>query len=225
MQLIDELDRAIRYMTERKEDFYPSIISATDDVPHKVFADYLQDHNEDDPLLHRLRSELERQKSGKVRAVRLGDAYPLHDFVLHAIRTGHNNPSVRAMAGLTEVGHPPHSDLLNLLFHSDRPDDQDAAVWLHPEDSPSSHSSHAQLRRLNSHTLRNAGLETKVVRGTAYLLDHESNQPTSYGAPEIVFTAPINDHSELEAMSSHAHDLAKQRAEMEGASMGAVHFS
>jgi len=226
MTYTDDLNAVLKYVTDRKEDFYSSLMGGSGDLtPHHLLVDFLQERDESDPLVHRLRTELDRTKSGqKIRPVRLGDAYSLHDFVLHALRTGHPNPAVRAFAGLSDVGHPPHPDLLNLLFHSDRPEDQDAAVWLHPEDETSSHSSHSLMKKLNSRQLKDNGLETKAVRGTAYLLDHEATDHNYYGAPEIRFTAPINDHSELAEMEQHAHQLAEGRAEMGPATVGPAHF-
>ena len=134
----------------------------------------------------------------------------LKSFVIDSL-SRHPNPVVRKMASHSEGGA--HPSLVTALFESDNPADHDAAVLLAPEDDPHSHSAHRYADAINDHH-RKDGLEAKVVRGTAYLLDHrhdDLSKPDHYGAPAIDFTAPANDHTELEAMRRRAAELADKR--------------
>jgi hypothetical protein len=217
---IESLGRAIKYLTER-QDFYPAL-AGPELTPHLMYADYLRDNGEPE-LGDRIHKEVELTQQGvRPKPAKLGDSHSLHDFVLHAVRTGHPNPTVRALSG--RFNEPPHPDLANVLFHSDNPSDHDVAVWLSPEDKAASHSSHDLLKRINSKANFDHNLEAKVVRGTVYLLDHAHPDRNAYGAPGIVFTAPVNDRSEVEALGAHADQLRAERAGLGGvARMGPAH--
>lgn len=224
---ITELERAVKYATNSTSDFFRSVSDPHELTPHLMLADWLME-GEDPDLGQRIKREVERnQKGERLKPVKLGDNQSTHDFILHAVRTGHPNPTVRALAG--RFGDLPHPHLFDVLFHSDpttRPTDHDVAVWLSPEDHPSTHATHAILKRINSRANFEGDLEAKVVRGTAYLLDHRHPDRNGYGAPGIVFEAPVNDRSEMEALAAHAAQLASERnaGELGPARMGPVTY-
>jgi uncharacterized protein (TIGR02996 family) len=221
MSYEEDLNFVLKYNLNSKSTWMPALSDPADHVAPLVFADWLEE-NDGHELAGKIRKQVELSKSGGIiKPHRLGDAASDHDFVVHAVRTGHQNPTVRAMASM-----PDHSDLIDLLLHSDskvRPHDHDVAVFLSQPDPHKSHSAHSTLSKINRRT-PDSGLQAKVVRGTAYLLDYEHNDRRSYGAPAIVFHAPVNDHSEMQALADHAHQLATERAAMDGAQIGPAMF-
>lgn len=238
---IEQLGRAIRYLTERKEDFYHAVSDPHDLTPHHMLSDYVREQG-DDELADRIKTEIHRQEHlpQTIRPHRLGESASEHDFVVAALRSGHPNPTVRAMASLVSMGFPPpermaanterRNDLISLLLHSDpqvRPYDHDAAIAIAPNDPVRSHTAHSDLWRINTPANTEADLSAKVVRGVVYLLDGQRPDHRAYGAPSIVFEAPANDKSELEALRRHADQLRADRSP-EGfgpASMGPATFT
>lgn len=212
-----DISEVLKYVSwDKPTDVYPQLLQEPLDAHlHAVYADWLQDRAqtpEDHQLAERVRREAHKSLliDRPLKPAKLNDDASLHDFVLHAIRTGHQNPTVRAMAG-ERIGDTPHPELINLLLHSDHPYDQDVAIWLAPEDAKDSHAAHSRLKRINSRANEEAGLQAKVVRGTVYLLDHEVPDHRAYGAPSILFTAPVNDHSELDELEAHAQNVRAER--------------
>jgi uncharacterized protein (TIGR02996 family) len=225
---LDNLNKTIRYVTDKKQDFYPAVSDPHEMTPHLMLADWLRENGDarEQELGDKIHDEVIRSQSGvPLKPVRLGDAYSNHDYVLNAVRTGHQNPTVRALASQSTIGMPPHPDLLDVLFNSDphlRPHDHDVAVYLSPDDPYSSHTAHSTVTRINRTHTNESGLEAKVVRGQLYLLDHEHPDAHSYGAPAVVFHAPVNDAGEVKALEQHANQVANER--FEGARMGPVTF-
>lgn len=209
MTFVDELNKALRYHT--KADWQQAVSQSDDATPHLSYADWLEENGEPETA-GRVRTEAQHNLMGHpVRPVRLGDNYSEHDYVLHAVRTDHRNPTVRALAQATEAGHPPNPDLINLLFHSEHPADTDVAVFLAPEDRPAAHT--PVVNRINRNSLT-TGLMAKTVRGTVYLMDNETPDHRAFGAPQIVFHSPATDQRELAAMAAHADHIATERAEV-----------
>lgn len=222
-----ELGKAIKYLTEKKEDLYPAIMApenAGEVTPHFMLSDFLREQGEDE-LADRIKKQATLTGEGvKPKPARLNDDSDMDHkaFVLKAVRTGHPNPTVRAFAGQQEDHN--RYDTSDLLFHSPHHHDHDVAVWLALPDPQSKHSTHDLINRIGSWRNRNQGLEVKTVRGTTYLLDHENPDPKAFGAPRILFTSPVNDRAELEAMLAHADGIGAQRqaeqAHFEGAHVG-----
>jgi uncharacterized protein (TIGR02996 family) len=237
---IDALNEVLKYLTDKKEDFYPAVVDPNEHTPHLMLADFLNE-NGDPETAERIRTEVKKQQEypQAIKPTRLGgDHVTDHDFVLAAVRSGHPNPTVRALASRVIPGLPPkekvpentnrRNDLIDLLLHSDpqtRPHDHDVAVTLAPSDPVRSHTAHSRLRRING-AGGESGLEAKVVRGVMYLLDHEHPDRNAFGAPGILFTSPVNDDNELDELEAHAQNVRAERSP-EGfgpAHMGPVAF-
>jgi uncharacterized protein (TIGR02996 family) len=235
----ESLERVIKYSNWQRQDWFPALVGDGAHDHHKalVFADWLDEHGGEPELAEKVRREAHKSLALNGRPLkpnRLGDNYTLADFVLHAIRTGHPSPTVRAMSGkapspTNPLGEPPHPQLSTLLLRSSHAADQDVGAFLALPD-PEPKAGHPHLKRLNTMFIREAGLEAKQVDGTVYLMDHEDleddghQQRRSFGAPEIRFTADAKDPQELAAMEAHAHQIASARAGLEGvAHMGPAH--
>lgn len=215
MSYEDSLSHVLKYSNTKSERFLPVLSDPTDLTAPLVFADWLEEKDRPEPeMADRLRREVQRQREGHpIRPMGLGDEYSGPDTVLNAVRTGHPNPTVRALAN--KFDELPHPHFFDLLFHSNSeaaPWDHDVAVYLHPEDGSSTHSVHSQLKTLNSRPFRESGLEGKVVRGQLYLLDHDAPDPRAYGAPAIVFHSPVNDPSEVKALVDHGRKMVAERS-------------
>lgn len=221
MTFSDDLSTVLRYLTEKDSDFYPSLVGPFEQTPHLMFADFLKGKGEDElaDRIHR-QTELSNNVGGRPLPASWLHTESGKDRTLHAVRTGHPNPTVRALSGRVNDG--PDHRLFDVLFHSPYDADHDIAVYLSPEDGPKTHSSHKQVSAINKAGY-NEGLEAKVVRGTVYLIDHDTLDPHGYESPSILFTAPVNDHSELKAMEDHARAIAEQRAAVGPAVVGPAH--
>lgn len=231
MNYVTELGRALKYLTEREDFIKPTMVGQHSDLlPHKMFADYLMDspNPADTEVGGLLAQEVDKSEKGhRLGLVRLGDGATMHDTIRAALASAHPNPTVRAYAkhiARQPAGAAPPHDLFSILLSSERPHDQDAGVYLHPEDHHSTHSAHRTLAHLNSQPFAESGLEAKVVRGTVYLMDHEDVSNPTWGAPSIVFTAPVNDPSELAEMRAHAEQIVAERNVDDGpAQIGPLH--
>jgi hypothetical protein len=205
-------DEKLKYVFWDRHDFFPKVVGspAAEVANHLVFADYLTERG-DEQLADRIRSEAAKTHLSRVR---LGDDHSLHDFVLSAVKSAHPSPTVRALAHpVGDFMH--HPDLVDALLHSDSVPDLDAAVWLAGEDRiPPHHLAKDYHKRINTRDFAEQGLEAKVVKGTMYLLDHEDTSHRSYGAPSVIFTAPVADHNEMHQLMQHADGVRRERSEV-----------
>jgi hypothetical protein len=215
MSFDTHLGEALKYVTNAKEDFYHQLADHSDLTPHGGFADYLQ--NSDDPserqVGERLTSEVNRQLAGdSIRRPHAPEEYN-KDYVLHSVRTGHPNPTVRALAG--KEGEKPHPDFFKFLMSFDpttHPAAHDIAVYLAEHDKVRTGPAVAALKKINRNHIYDAGgLFAKVVNGRVYLMDSETPDPNGHDAPSIIFDADQNDEKDLNDMVRHTNALVRQR--------------